>query len=156
MPMSSYEHDISVLTFSYIQGAQVSGWWTAPHALAEWRSAMETRGEDSAAPTGICKLPAFSVISWTVAMQCQSRQETISWMGMGPYGEMFFTVKGQSPAYGIVLKWLWAIQPVQPKKQPLLFVQVSQEWPFMSSATSDQSSIGDLTLPSKSVMSACL
>jgi len=156
MPRSSYKLDISVLIFSYIQGAQGAGWWMAPHALAEWRSTMETRGEDSAAPTGICKLQVFSVISWTVATQRQSRQETVLWMGMDLYGEMLFTVKGQSPAFGIVLKWLWEIQPVQPEKQPLLFAQVSQKWPFLGSATSDQSSVGDLTLPSKSDMSACL
>lgn len=138
------------------KGAQGAGWWMAPPALAEWRSAMETHGEDYADPTGIWKLPMFSVISWTVAMQSQSRQEMILWTGMGLYGEMLFTVMGQSPACGTVLKWLWEIQAVQPEKQPLLFAQVRQEWAFTGSATSDQSSICDVTLPSKSGMSLSL
>lgn len=69
-------------------------------------------------------------------------------MGMGLYGEMFFTVKGRSPVCGTVLEWFWAIQPVQPEKQPLLFAQVNQEWLFTGSVTLDQSSL-DLTLLSQ-------
>lgn len=67
---------------------------------------------------------------------------------MGLYGKMFFTVKGRNPACGTVLEWFWAIQPAQPEKQPLLFAQVSQEWLFTCSVTSDQSSL-DLILLSQ-------